>query len=101
MRPRAGLLGMLLVVKAIIGSAEMSFADHKICIGQFRGNCPALPVDGFYACPSSREEVAQKICTVYKDGTETKLGYRTLDVAPPTGSGTCKYQVFRVFCVSN
>ena len=74
-----------------------ALADQKICIGQFKGNCPSQPIDGYYPCGNDQKSVAQKVCTLYKDGSETKLGYRIVQVETKANK-ECIYEVFRVIC---
>jgi hypothetical protein len=71
--------------------------QHKICIGQYKLNCPAAPVDGFYKCGTKQEDAAQDVCTIHQDGTAKKLGYSIIPVGSAPAK-VCNYNVFLVTC---
>jgi hypothetical protein len=77
--------------------ASAADTQHKICIGQFRLNCPSSPVDGYFKCGIKQEEAAQQVCTVYKDGKATTLGYSIIPVASSPAK-PCDYDIFLVTC---
>lgn len=78
--------------------APQALADHKICIGQYKNNCPSPPIDGYYPCPNEQDKVAEQICTLHKDGGVVKLGYQIIQVETKEAKGGCNYEVFRVIC---
>jgi hypothetical protein len=96
---REFVLAIGVAASAVLWSAQASAADtqHKICIGRFRLNCPASPVDGYFKCGIKEEDAAQQVCTVYKDGKATKLGYSIIPVASSPAQ-PCDYDVFVVTC---
>jgi hypothetical protein len=80
-------------------SAGYAFADgqHKICIGQYKLNCPSGPIDGYFKCGTKEGEAAQQVCTIYQDGAAKKLGYSIIPVATLPAK-QCDYDVFLVTC---
>jgi hypothetical protein len=80
-----------------IGYVRADAQQHKICIGQYKLNCPAGPVDGFYKCGTKQEDAAQDVCTIHQDGAAKKLGYSVIPVAS-TPAKQCNYNVFLVTC---
>ena len=85
------------ILAVFLAAGPQARADHKICIGQFKANCPSQPIDGYYSCDYDQKRAAQEICTVHKETGEVKLGYQIIHVETKESSG-CKYEVFRVVC---
>jgi hypothetical protein len=90
-------LAFSLAAIAISTSPSLADSQHKICIGQYKLNCPSSPVDGYFGCGTTRADAAQQVCTVYNGGVATKLGYSIIPVAS-AGAGQCNYDVFIVTC---
>jgi hypothetical protein len=87
----------LVLVLIVFTFGSQARADHKICIGQFKSNCPSQPVDGYYSCDYDQKKAAQEVCTLYKETGAVKLGYQIIHVETKDAK-ECKYEVFRVVC---
>ncbi|MBR1252266.1 hypothetical protein JQ634_00955 [Bradyrhizobium sp. AUGA SZCCT0240] len=73
-------------------------ADHfKLCIGQYKGNCPSAPVDGHFKCGTKEEDAADQVCTIRQEGKLTKRGYSIVPVQT-VQARLCNYSVFLVTC---